>query len=143
MPLPTGSLIHPRFEQHHRPVANRQMTATCRIERPSSDTPAWDDTTGRTTYPQPTLVYEGPCRYQYTAPAGQPAPADLPTPVAEVRVVVPVTDIVFQVNDLVTLTASEHNPDIVGRRLVVTSVNGSSISWQRDLVCQLRQPTTR
>lgn len=143
MPLPNTRLIHPRFEDHHRPVAAGQMTGTCRIERPSTDPPTWDDTAGRDVQAPPTLLYDGPCRYQYLSPAGQPIVADAETPLADVRITVPVPAVEYQDNDLVTMTASTKNPDIADRKLTVTAVSGSSISWQRDLTCQLRQPTTR
>lgn len=144
VPLPKTRLIHPRFEQHHRPVADGQATATCRIERAAQHA-LWDDQAGRNVYPPPELLYEGPCRYQYLSAAGQPVVADTTTPLADVRVTVPVGSVVYQANDVVTLTATATNPDLVvpPRTLSVTAVSGSSISWQRDLVCQLRQPTTR
>ncbi|MEV5211334.1 DUF6093 family protein [Micromonospora sp. NPDC053740] len=142
MPLPNTRLIHPRFEQHHRPVADRQATATCRVERPATQA-VWDDEAGKNVYPPPVLLYVGPCRYQYLSPAGQPVVADTTTPLADVRVTLSVGTVVYQANDLVTITATTTNPDLVERTLSVTAVSGSSISWQRDLTCQLRQPTTR
>ena len=141
--LPNTRVIHPLFEQHHRPVAAGQMTGTCRIERPSTDPPVWDDVAGRSVPAPPTLLYDGPCRYQYLSPAGQPIVADAETPLADVRITVPVPAAGYRDNDLVTMTGSEHNPDIAGRTLTVTAVSGSSISWQRNLTCQLRQPPTR
>ncbi|WP_433460696.1 DUF6093 family protein [Micromonospora sp. CA-248212] len=142
MPLPNTRLIHPRFEEHHRPVAERQATAECRVERPAQQA-LWDDQAGKNVYPPPELLYEGPCRYQYLSAAGQPVVADTTTPLADVRITLPVGSVVYQANDQVTLTATATNPDLVGRGLSVTAVSGSSISWQRDLTCQLRQPTTR
>lgn len=119
------------------------MTGECVIERPSSDPPVWDDVLGRDVPAAPTVLYEGPCRYQYLSPAGQPIVADQTTPLADVRVTVPVAATVYQTNDVVRLTGTATNPDLPGRRLVVAAVSGSTISWQRDLTCQLRQPTTR
>lgn len=147
MPLPHTHLIPPRFEAHHRPVADRQATAACRVERPAQHA-LWDDSAGANVYPPPELLYEGPCRYQYLSDAGQPGAAhpvvaERSTPLADVRITLPVGAVVYQANDLVTVTATATNPDLVGRTLTVTAVSGSSISWQRDLVCQLRQPTTR
>ncbi|MEV1013774.1 DUF6093 family protein [Micromonospora sp. NPDC049801] len=142
VPLLNTYLIHPRFEAHHRPVADKQATAECRVERPAQQA-VWDDAAGQNVYPPPALLYEGPCRYQYLSPAGQPVVADTTTPLADVRITLPVGAVVYQTNDLVTLTATATNPDLVGRGLTVTAVSGSSISWQRDLTCQLRQPTTR
>ncbi|MEV0214291.1 DUF6093 family protein [Micromonospora sp. NPDC050695] len=142
MPLANTHLIHPRFEAHHRPVADRQATATCRVERPAQQA-VWDDAAGKNTYPPPDVLYEGPCRYQHLSAAGQPVVADTTTPLADVRITLPVGAVVYQINDLVTVTATATNPDLVARTLTVTAVSGSSISWQRDLVCQLRQPTTR
>lgn len=141
--LPNTRVIHPRFEQHHRPVAAGQMTASCRIERPSTDPPIWDDVAGLDVQPPPTLLYDGPCRYQYLSPAGQPIVADALTPLADIRVTVPVPAVEYEVNDMVTMTGSTNNSDITDRKLTITAVSGSSISWQRDLTCQLRQPTTR
>lgn len=140
--LPNTTVIHPLFEQHHRPVAEGQMTGICRIERPATE-PVWDDQAGRDVYPSATLLYDGPCRYQYLSPAGQPIVADTITPLADVRVTVPVGAVEYQANDVVTMTGSDNNADIADRTLSVTAVSGSSISWQRDLLCQLRQPTTR
>lgn len=142
MPLPTTRLFHPSFEAHHRPVADGQATGTCRVDRPSSGT-VWDDTTGTETPAPPTVVYDGPCRYQYQSAAGQPTVADTPVPLADVRVVVPADGTEYRVNDVVTVLAAPTNPDLVGRRLNVQAVSGSSVSWQRDLYCQLRQPTSR
>lgn len=143
MPLANTKVIDPRFEEHHRPVAEGQMTGTCRIERPSPDPPTWDDVAGRDVYPPPELLYDGSCRYQYLSLAGQPIVADAPTPLADVRITVPAGAVEYQVNDVVTMTGSPKNPDIADREMTAQAVSASSISWQRDLTCQLRQPTTR
>lgn len=150
MPLPNTRLIHNRFEEHHRPVADGQATAECRIERPSSTPTAWNDTTGRNTYPDPVLVYAGPCRVQHLGSGGRrvgssgpPIVGDRGIPVADYRVTVPTGGLLVQVNDLVTVTASADNADAVGVVLTVTAVSTGSITWQRDLSCQVRQPTTR
>lgn len=142
MPLPGTRLIHPNFEQWGRQVAAGQMTAVCRIHRPSTD-PVWDDALGRDVYPPPALLYHGPCRYQYQTPAGAPVVAEQPTPLGDIRITVDVGATPYRVNDLVTMAISVNNLDVTGRTLLVTAVSGSSISWQRDLTCQLRQPTTR
>lgn len=142
--LPATTVIHPDFQQHHRPVAAGQMTGTCRIERLPAGPAVWDDAAGTHVPPSPTLLYDGPCRYQHLSPAGQPIVADTETPLADVRITVPVPDTVeYTVNDLVTLTGAADNPDLAGRTLRVTAVSAATISVQRDLTCQLRQPTTR
>lgn len=142
--LPATTVIHPDVQQHHRPVAAGQMTGTCRIERPAADPAVWDDAAGTHVPPPPTQLYDGPCRYQHLAAAGQPIAADTETPLADVRITVPVPDTVeYGVNDLVTLTGAAGNPDLAARTLRVTAVSASTISVQRDLTCQLRQPTTR
>lgn len=141
--LPNGRMFHQRFEQHHRPVADRQMTAECVIKRPNSSPNAWDDTTGRSTYPAPATVYSGLCRIQHLSPAGAPSVGDRTVPVADYRVTIVTDSDPVQVNDLIAVTSNDGDPVLVGRTLLVTGVPRGSITWQRDLDCQLQPATTR
>lgn len=143
MPLPNTRLIHRLFEQHHRPVADQQMTAECRIHRPSSTPASWDDETGRNIYPEPAVVYEGPCRVQREADATPVTVADKTTAVGGYRVTIPTDTDVVQVNDVATVTACCGDPALVGKQLKVRDARRGSITWQRDLICDLYPDTTR
>lgn len=140
MPLPNHHLIHPRFEAHHRPVAERAMTITGRLLRPD-ETGTRDPVSGRTTFANPALVYEGPAKVK--ANAGSPSvqaerivtvggyllvlPADCPLP--HVRDV-------FEVDD-------GGDPTLQGAVLRVVDVPRNTLSFQRNIGCDIEQPTNR
>lgn len=145
MPLPKTRLIHPRFEAHHRPLADRQMTAECVIVRPpSSGEAVFDETTGTSVLPPPTPVYDGPCRLTREPLATTTVVvADRTDHDARYRVVIPADAPLAQVGDIVTITRCDGDPGVVAGRLHVTDVPHGSITWQQDLLCTFHQPTTR
>jgi hypothetical protein len=148
MPLPNTRMFHPLFEAHHRPVADGQLTAECVVTRPSSTPNAWDDAAGRNIYPPSEPIYAGSCRVQRRA-MGQAtvAPsvvADRSVPVAGFVVVLTATSTpLVQVNDVVTITVCTGDPALVGCDLKVRDSHRGSITWQRDLICDLQTATTR
>ncbi|MFG1659078.1 DUF6093 family protein [Micromonospora chersina] len=144
-PLPNHRLIHPRFESHHRPVTADGMTAECAITRPASaGTPVFDEATARSQHPAAASVYTGACRIT-RAPlsAANVVVADRPVDNARYVVAIPADAPLVQAGDLVTLTACDGDPAIVGQPMPVTDVTHGSITWQRDLLCEFSQPTTR
>lgn len=144
-PLPNHRLIHPRFESHHRPVTADGMTAECAITRPASaGAPVFDEVTATSQHPAPASVYTGACRIT-RAPltATTVVVADRPVDNARYVVVIPAEAPLVQVGDLVTLTACDGDPAIVGQPMAVADVTHGSITWQRDLLCEFSQPTTR
>lgn len=143
MPLSNTSMFHPQFEARHRPTANGQLTAECVITRPSSTPNAWDDAAGQNVYPTPSSVYSGACRVQRQAEATAVTVADRTVPVAGFVVVIPTTAALVQVNDVVEVTVCVGDPALVGRTLKVRYALRGSITWQRDLICDLQPATTR
>lgn len=137
MPRPGTPVVPAGWEQHHRPVANATMTATCDITRPDPDSPpVFDPETGTTTQPTITVVTQSPCRVQETdtgsaseaVAAGQQITAHtylvtLPYPTDEV-----------EIDDTVTITAAS-DPSLTGRGLTVADVMRGSLLWERDLIC--------
>lgn len=147
MPLPNTRLIHPRFEAHHRPVADGQMTAECVVTRPTS-AGVFDADAGRTTYPPPARVYpavgdSGPCRIlrQHSQPVAADV-GDRAVTVDNYRVTLP-AGTSAQINDLVRVTACDGDPTLVGQELIVRDLAHASITWQRDLICDLYPATSR
>lgn len=137
-------LIHKNFERWHYATANGQMTAECTITRPSSQA-VFDEVAGRSTFPAPADVYEGPCRVGRSgAPAMQrPTVGDRDIPTREFIVSIPVGAALVQINDIVTVTRCDGDPDLAGMVLTVTDSRRGSLTWQRDLVCTLQPPTAR
>lgn len=121
MPLPNGRLFHPQFEAHHRAVADRQMTAECTI-----------------TDVQFAEVYSGPCRVR-SGGAGTflPVTSDQRIADAPCTVTIPATAEGVRPGHVVELTACASYPDLVGQQLVVRAILPGSITWQRDLACDM------
>lgn len=143
--LPNTRVIHPLFEQHHRPVTADAMTAECAITRPASaGASVFDEATATSQHPAPASIYTGACRIT-RAPlsATTVVVADRPVNNARYVVGIPAEAPPVQSGDIVTLTACEGAAAIVGHPMVVTDAAYGSITWQRDLLCDLSQPTTR
>lgn len=144
MPLPTTSLIHSQFEAHHRPTADGQLTAECAITRPASgSTTVWNDATCTSTQPTAATVYSGACRVQHlTAQPAVATVADRPVTAVRYRVSLPASAPAVQVGDVVEVTACAGDSALVGLTLLVTNAARGSITWQRDVECQLQPPPT-
>src|SRR6266516_2749691 len=122
MPRPGTPLIHPGWEDWHRPVAEGQMTAECSIDRPGHSA-AFNETAGRTAYPAPTNLYTGPCRVQASQRLpGQPTVGGAQVTERRYQVAVPATVEGLRINDQVTVTACAGDPDLVGRKLRITDI---------------------
>ena len=143
-PLRGTRIIHSRFEQHHRPALDTQYTAECRITTPPS-AGVFDEASGRTVYPDPELVYDGPCKLGRSSnPAGTRVAGDRTVTIAEYVLSLPkdAADAAVPVHAVVTMTRSPQNADLVGQVLTVTNPRFGSITWQRDIVCELQPPPT-
>lgn len=146
--LPNSSVIPPGWEQHHRPITESAMTATCVIVRPVS-AGAFDSTAGRTVYPDPVRVYPaageaGPCRItRQGSQATLPEVGDRAVPVAGYVVAIPADAPAVQVNDIVQVVTCTGDNLLVGKQLVVRDAARGTLTWQRDLDCDLYPTTTR
>lgn len=130
---PGSTVLHPEWEQHHRPTAESALTAEATLTRPDPDAPpVFDPATGSTTRPVVT-VYSGPCRLQALNVG------DNATLTGEQQVTGHTYRVSFPyavdaaVDDTVTVTAAS-DPTFTGRALRVTDVTRGSLIWQRDLI---------
>lgn len=147
MPLPNTHVIHPGFQAHHAPVAERTMTAECVITRPATTpgAPTFDEVQGRSVYPDPASVYIGACRVQRSAAIStrNQQVGDRLITIREYIVSLPVLAPAIQVNDLVAFTACPDDATLVGQTMVVRDPRVGSTVWQHDLLCELYPATTR
>lgn len=143
MPRPGTPVIHPLWEERHRPTAEGQMTAECSIDRPVH-TAVFDEAVGRSVYPTPTNLYSGPCRIQASQRIPtSPTVGDAQVTLARYLIALPATVEGVRVNDQLTVTVCPGSPGFVGRVLRVLDVADGSLLWQRDLICEDTTPTTR
>jgi hypothetical protein len=148
MPLRSRRLavIPHGWAAHHRPVTEGAMTAECIITRDREGVAPLDAGTGEPEPWEPLTIYPLPgqpgiCRVQILAAGGGESEQAVGEAVAEreVLVVVPHDAPEFragrQTGDWVTITAGGDDPQLVGRRLRINTIDYSSLSWERDLRC--------
>jgi hypothetical protein len=121
-----------------RRAAERLMTDACTITR-AAGAPVFDEATGTYTTPTPTTLYSGKCRVK-TYRQNNDRVVDFggePVSLWPFSVSVPVEVTGLEVDDIVTVTASVLDPDVVGTRLRVRDVvKGSQITARR-LGCEV------
>lgn len=117
------------------------MLETCTITR-GGGAPTFDGTTGTYTTPAGTTIYSGPCEVQVsdglTAQSEDAGGADVT--LTRVTVKVPITATGIQIDDVVTITASALDPDLVGQRFTVVAGHAKSFATARRL--QVERTTT-
>jgi hypothetical protein len=142
MPLPTTRVIPAGWEAHHRAVAEGQMTAQIRFTRPTAAV-SFDEVTGRSQYPTPDPLYDGPCRVQASQRLdSQQTVGDRAETVKRYQVTLPVSAGPIQIND-VGVVSDATDPQLIGLTLIVVEVVRGSLVWQHDLTCTEWQPTSR
>lgn len=147
MPLPGTRVIPRGWSAHHRPTANGAMTGECTItEAPAGRAvPVFDEALGYSPAPEQHPLYAGPCRVQRgLANESQVVVADREVTLRTYQVSIPIdgTDPIAT-NALVTMTVCEDDPQLVGAALRVRDVRAGTLAWERDLICDLVQATTR
>jgi hypothetical protein len=145
--LVNTTVIPADWQQHHRPVTEQAMTATCIIVRPTS-AGTWNPTAGATIYPDPVRVYPmsgaAPCRItRRPSHVTKPETGDRIVPVATYTISVAADTSTVQVGDLIQVVTCPGDPALTGRDLVVRDSDRGSLTWQRDLTCDLYPTTTR
>jgi hypothetical protein len=146
--LANSRVIGARFETHHRPVAEEAMTAEVQVRRHTAVGATFDSATGRSTYPTPETVYEGPARLQRSQQSEVTRSiGDRQVVIRQVVVSLPVSTPEVRVGDEVRVVTYRYadggDRHLVGRPLWVHDVRPGSILWQRDLVCLDAPPTAR
>lgn len=127
MPLNGYDVIPPRWQEHHRPVADRTMTLPARLWRPPVGPPPF----GGGPAPEE-LVWEGRCRLQqHNTRTTDSVVADQPVQVREYLIVTPV--------EVLPIARGGEGGDVIeagGRRYEVLQVLPGSLIWECDLICQ-------
>jgi hypothetical protein len=123
------------------------MTATATLHRPRSAAAGiFNEVTGRTELPAPTLLYSGPAVIQ---PADREAASeevggrDVTSSRYSVGLVLFGSELDPAVGDLLTVTAHPAHPELVGARLWVMSMARSSLAWTWTLTCTSTPPVNR
>lgn len=140
-PLPNHRLIHPRFESHHRPVSEAAMTVRGRLLRPDT-TGVRDPVSGRTAFAEPQVLFEGAARIR--ANAGAPTvQADRVVTLGRYLLILPADSPQPQVHDVWQVDGCDGDPSLERTRLRVVDVPQSGLSWQRNVGCDIEEPTNR
>ena len=133
MPLdsPAAGPLHPRWSDHHRPVATGLMTATCTITRPSGA--GTTSLSGDYTPSAPDTIYTGPCRVTpRTADERLLLAGEDQVTSRRYAVAVPYDAPEILLGDSVTVTSAV-DTGLIGLGLRVLDVRYASEQWQRDL----------
>jgi hypothetical protein len=137
MPFPGTGVFHPDWEAHHRPVAEGAQTATGIIRRYSS-AGVFNEATGQTTYPAPTVVYgvDGAERMRIVRDGVETTRVigERQVVVRNYIVAIPASAPEIRVNDEV-VAATAGDPRLPDESLWVHDVRFGSQIWERDLVC--------
>ena len=147
--LPAGRALHPRFDSHHRPVAEQFHTAQVRIRRRDPNAqPQWDPTAGRSVYPDPVTVWTGWARIQRMSQMETPrSVGDRQVILRSATVSIPADATEVMISDEVEVLEYRDpdagDPHLVDRPLWVHDVRPGSMLWQRDLVVLDAPPTSR
>lgn len=144
MPTPAGPTPQPATSRasalaRGQVVAELGMVDACTIRRPNGATTT-DDFSGTVTpaYDSPDL-YTGKCRVQqHQATANQQDVGEDYLLLLRLEVQVPVMVIGLKVGDLITITASVHDADLVGRTFLVHDLAHKSEPTARRVQCTER-----
>lgn len=112
------------------------MVDTCEVRRASIEQ-VTDPATGEVTDTPGELVYAGACQVQVTSTAPeQNDAADVRYHLLPVVVSVPIDETRYEQGDVVTITASQLDPALAGRRYRVEAVLAKTYATARRLVCE-------
>lgn len=148
--LPNHHLIHPQFQQRWQHTIRATMRSRIRRTRLGNPQGARDAGAGRTTFPQPWVVYEGEARVQGPPRSRSHGTAGSTTmvgdrilPIAAYLVAEPADVAPALVGDVVEILEAPDDPALVDLTLIVADVSHADIAWQRSYGCDLHQPTIR
>lgn len=144
MPRPGTQVIPAGWSEHHRPVAENVQTDGCQLLRPSSAA-TFDESSGKSVYPGPALLWSGPIRIQRLPRRGGAGDqtGDRSVTVQLYQCSIPIAAPEVQINDQIKLTAAYQDPTMAGKTLQVTEVFLGSQLWERDMFAIEVTPTTR
>lgn len=147
MPLPGTRIVHPQFQARWRPIIAATFRSLVRVTRPGNPQGTRDWEAGRTTVATPFVVYSGPARVQSrTTGATRGAAtqvADRPVTVGAYLIAVPTDSAPALLRDVVEILECNDDPALQGLVLYVVDVPHADVAWQRNLGCDLHQPTIK
>lgn len=123
----------PQFIDRARRRQNDVMTDTCTVTRSGGEATV-DPDTFELTWPDDSLVYSGRCLVRHLSHA-EPAVANVPADTALYKVKLPAGTAIAD-GDLVTVTASTFDDDLVGSGLVVQAVRHDGWQISREAICE-------
>jgi hypothetical protein len=116
-----------------RAAAEALMVDACIIRRVTGTTT--DPDTGATT-PTLSTLYTGKCRVQQSAPSASPAEVgEAYALMLRLDVQLPMSVVGLQTEDQIAVTASVHDPDLVGRVFLVRDLAHKSHATARRVGC--------
>ncbi|WP_221762099.1 DUF6093 family protein [Nonomuraea sp. WAC 01424] len=134
-PLTGSAPIHPRWSEHHRPVASGSHTGRCTITRQGSGE-GTTDPDGTWHPPTATTVYTGPCRITAPAPSSIVVVGEQQTAVATYEVGIEWDAAEVLEHDLITMDEAP-DPAIVGKQLIVIDIAYATERFERVLRAKL------
>jgi len=120
-----------------RAQAETAFEDECVITRPGTGESVRDETTGTTTPPAPTAIYDGACMFRppSTTTSNQPTQqGGAPAFIEDMRCRIPATQTGVRLGDTVTCTASSTDPSQVGRQFDVTRIIAGTYAVTRILI---------
>lgn len=123
-----------------RLAAEAGMVDTCTIRRRDPDSEVTDPVTGVITKAYlPGNIYSGKCRVQRSqAMAQQHDAGEDHILLRQLTLQLPITAVGLEVGDEVTITASAHDPDEVGRHFLIRDVEAKTEATARRAQCTER-----
>jgi len=119
-----------------RRAAEANMVDACVLTRRTAPIPL-NESTGIHAPGTPTTIYTGKCEVQMPQSANRnPGAGDVEWTVQALVLKLPMSVVGAQVDDTVTITASQLDPDLVGRVLKVVSLAHKSHMTARRLACE-------
>ena len=142
MPLQNSTVIPPEWQTHHRPVAVGGMNALVEVVREDVKGTR-SKASGLTGYGAGLQVYQGPGSITDRGASSTAAIGERETTMGAYTISLPAEVVGAMVGDVVHVIHCPDNPNLTGARFRVLEVGSSSLTFQRDLGCDLQQPTNR
>ncbi|MET0417525.1 MAG: DUF6093 family protein [Actinoplanes sp.] len=142
MPLQNSAVISPDWQTHHRPVAIGGMNALVEVIREDVKG-VRDKASGLTNYGAGLQIYEGPGAVVDRSAVSTVVIGERETALGAYLIVIPAEVATVVVGDVVRVIRCPENPNLTGKRFNVVQLGSSSLTFQRDLGCDLQQPTNR
>ncbi len=145
--LPNQKLIPPNFQADWAPTIADTMMSVVRVTRLGNPQGVRDPDTGRTTFPTPWIVHEGPARIQSrgtgVVQGGTTTVADRTLTIGSSMVALPADSEPALVGDTVKVLSCPDTPWLVGKTLAVVEISAADVAFQRSLGCNLHEPTIK